>query len=90
MENSLSNATEKKQAVTQAVIFGVGLFALLFLVLKFVNGYSVMGALFISGVTAVLAAITWGIVSHYLKKSWLVVSRAELQIQFLIGISNSK
>jgi len=68
MENSLSNATEKKQAVTQAVIFGVGLFALLFLVLKFVNGYSVMGALFISGVTAVLAAITWGIVSHYLKK----------------------
>ena len=68
MENSLSNATEKKQAVTQAVIFGVGLFALLFLVLKFVNGYSAMGALFISGVTAVLAAITWGIVSHYLKK----------------------
>ena len=68
MENSLSNASEKKQAVTQAVIFGVGLFALLFLVLKFVNGYSVMGALFISGVTAVLAAITWGIVSHYLKK----------------------
>jgi hypothetical protein len=68
MENSLSNATAKKQAVTQAVIFGVGLFALLFLVLKFVNGYSVMGALFISGVTAVLAAITWGIVSHYLKK----------------------
>ena len=68
MENSLSNATAKKQAVTQAVIFGVGLFALLFLALKFVNGYSAMGALFISGVTAVLAAITWGIVSHYLKK----------------------
>ena len=68
MENSLSNASEKKQAVTQAIIFGVGLFALLFLVLKFVNDYSVMGALFISGVTAVLAAITWGIVSHYLKK----------------------
>ena len=68
MENSLSNASEKRQAVTQAVIFGVGLFALLFLVLKFVNDYSVMGALFISGVTAVLAAITWGIVSHYLKK----------------------
>ena len=68
MENSLSNATAKKQAVTQVVIFGVGLFALLFLVLKFVNGYSAMGALFISGVTAVLAAITWGIVSHYLKK----------------------
>ena len=68
MENSLSNATAKKQAVTQAVIFGVGLFALLFLVLKFVNGYSAMGALFISGVTAVLAAITCGIVSHYLKK----------------------
>lgn len=68
MENSLSNASEKKQAVTQAVIFGVGLFALFFLVLKFVNGYSAMGALFISGVTAVLAAITWGIVSHYLKK----------------------
>jgi len=68
MGHSLSNASEKKQAVTQAVIFGVGLFALLFLVLKFVNGYSVMGALFISGVTAVLAAITWGIVSHYLKK----------------------
>ena len=68
MENSLSNASEKKQAVTQAVIFGVGLFALLFLALKFVNGYSAMGALFISGVTAVLAAITWGIVSHYLKK----------------------
>ena len=61
MGHSLSNAT-------QAVIFGVGLFALLFLVLKFVNGYSAMGALFISGVTAVLAAITWGIVSHYLKK----------------------
>ena len=68
MGHSLSNASEKKQAVTQAVIFGVGLFALFFLVLKFVNGYSVMGALFISGVTAVLAAITWGIVSHYLKK----------------------
>lgn len=68
MGHSLSNATEKKQAVKQAVIFGVGLFALLFLVLKFVNGYSAMGALFISGVTAVLAAITWGIVSHYLKK----------------------
>ena len=68
MGHSLSNASEKKQAVTQAVIFGVGLFALFFLVLMFVNGYSVMGALFISGVTAVLAAITWGIVSHYLKK----------------------
>jgi hypothetical protein len=68
MENSLSNATAKKQAVTQAIIFGVGLFALLFLALKFVNDYSAMGALFISGVTAVLAAITWGIVSHYLKK----------------------
>lgn len=68
MGHSLSNATAKKQAVTQAVIFGVGLFALLFLVLKFVNGYSAMGALFISGVTAILAAITWGIVSHYLKK----------------------
>ena len=68
MENSLSNATAKKQAVKQAVIFGVGLFALLFLALKFVNGYSAMGALFISGVTAILAAITWGIVSHYLKK----------------------
>ena len=68
MGHSLSNASEKKQAVKQAVIFGVGLFALFFLVLKFVNGYSVMGALFISGVTAVLAAITWGIVSHYLKK----------------------
>ena len=68
MENSLSNASEKKQAVIQAVIFGVGLFALLFLALKFVNDYSAMGALFISGVTAVLAAITWGIVSHYLKK----------------------
>lgn len=68
MGHLLSNATEKKQAVKQAVIFGVGLFALLFLVLKFVNGYSAMGALFISGVTAVLAAITWGIVSHYLKK----------------------
>ena len=68
MGHSLSNATAKKQAVTQAIIFGVGLFALLFLVLKFVNGYSAMGALFISGVTAILAAITWGIVSHYLKK----------------------
>ena len=68
MGHSLSNATAKKQAVTQAVIFGVGLFALLFLALKFVNDYSAMGALFISGVTAVLAAITWGIVSHYLKK----------------------
>ena len=68
MGHSLPNATVKKQAVTQAVIFGVGLFALLFLALKFVNGYSAMGALFISGVTAVLAAITWGIVSHYLKK----------------------
>lgn len=68
MGHSLSNASEKKQAVTQAVIFGVGLFALLFLVLMFVNDYSAMGALFISGVTAVLAAITWGIVSHYLKK----------------------
>ena len=68
MGHSLSNATAKKQAVTQAIIFGVGLFALLFLALMFVNGYSVMGALFISGVTAVLAAITWGIVSHYLKK----------------------
>lgn len=68
MGHSLSNATAKKQAVTQAVIFGLGLFALLFLVLKFVNGYSAMGALFISGVTAILAAITWGIVSHYLKK----------------------
>ena len=68
MGHSLSNTSEKKQAVTQAIIFGVGLFALLFLVLMFVNGYSAMGALFISGVTAVLAAITWGIVSHYLKK----------------------
>ena len=68
MGHSLSNASEKKQAVKQAVIFGVGLFALFFLVLMFVNGYSVMGALFISGVAAVLAAITWGIVSHYLKK----------------------
>ena len=68
MENSSSNTFTKKQAVTQAVIFGVGLFALLFLALKFVNGYSAMGVLFISGVTAVLAAITWGIVSHYLKK----------------------
>ena len=68
MGHSLSNATAKKQTVTQAVIFGLGLFALLFLVLKFINGYSAMGALFISGVTAILAAITWGIVSHYLKK----------------------
>lgn len=68
MGHSLPNASEKKQIITQAVIFGVGLFALFFLVLKFVNGYSAMGALFISGVTAVLAAITWGIVSHYLKK----------------------
>lgn len=68
MGHSLSNATAKKQTVTQAVIFGLGLFALLFLVLKFVNGYSAMGALFISGVTAILAAITWRIVSHYLKK----------------------
>ena len=68
MGHSLSNATAKKQTVTQAVIFGLGLFALLFLVLKFVNGYSAIGALFISGVTAILAAITWGIVSHYLKK----------------------
>ena len=68
MGHSLSNATQKKQIITQAVIFGVGLFALFFLVLMFVNGYSVMGAIFISGVTAVLAAITWGIVSHYLKK----------------------
>ena len=68
MGHSLSNVTQKKQIITQAVIFGVGLFALFFLVLMFVNGYSVMGALFISGVTAVLAAITWGIVSHYLKK----------------------
>ena len=68
MGHSLSNASEKKQAVTQAIIFGIGLFALLFLALKFVNDYSAMGALFISGVTAVLAAITWGVVSHYLKK----------------------
>nr|WP_311459835.1 hypothetical protein [uncultured Capnocytophaga sp.] len=68
MGHSLSNVTQKKQIITQAVIFGVGLFALFFLVLMFVNGYSAMGALFISGVTAVLAAITWGIVSHYLKK----------------------
>lgn len=68
MGHLLSNATAKKQTVTQAVIFGLGLFALLFLVLKFVNGYSAMGALFIFGVTAILAAITWGIVSHYLKK----------------------
>ena len=68
MGHSLSNATQKNQIITQAVIFGVGLFALFFLVLMFVNGYSAMGALFISGVTAVLAVITWGIVSHYLKK----------------------
>ena len=68
MGHSLSNATQKKQIITQAVIFGVGLFALFFLVLMFVNGYSAMGALFIFGITAVLAAITWGIVSHYLKK----------------------
>ena len=68
MGHSLSNTSTKKQIITQAVIFGVGLFALFFLVLMFVNGYSVMGALFISGVTAILAAITWGIVSHYLKK----------------------
>ena len=68
MGHSLSNATQKKQIIKQAVIFGVGLFALFFLVLMFVNGYSAMGALFISGVTAVLAVITWGIVSHYLKK----------------------
>ena len=68
MGHSLSNATAKKQTVTQAVIFGLGLFALLFLVLKFVNGYSVMGALFISGVTAVLAAITWGIVINEKRK----------------------
>ena len=68
MENSLSNATQKKQIITQAVIFGVGLFALFFLVLMFVNGYSAMGALFISGVTAVLAAITWGIVINEKRK----------------------
>ena len=68
MGHSLSNATQKKQIITQAVIFDVGLFALFFLVLMFVNGYSAIGALFISGVTAVLATITWGIVSHYLKK----------------------
>ena len=68
MGHSLSNATAKKQTVTQAVIFGLGLFALLFLVLKFVNGYSAMGALFISGVTAVLAAITWGIVINEKRK----------------------
>ena len=68
MGHSLSNTSTKKLIITQAVIFGVGLFALFFLVLMFVNGYSAMGALFISGVTAVLAAITWGIVSHYLKK----------------------
>ena len=68
MGHSLSNATAKKQTVTQAVIFGLGLFALLFLVLKFVNGYSAMGALFISGVTAVLAAITWGIMINEKRK----------------------
>ena len=68
MGHSLSNATQKKQIITQAVIFGVGLFALFFLVLMFVNGYSVMGALFISGVTAVLAAITWGIVINAKRK----------------------
>ena len=68
MGHSLPNATVKKQAVTQAVIFGVGLFALFFLVLMFVNGYSAMGALFISGVTAVLAAITWGIVINEKRK----------------------
>ena len=68
MGHSLSNATAKKQTVTQAVIFGLGLFALLFLVLKFVNGYSAMGALFISGVTAILAAITWGIVINEKRK----------------------
>ena len=68
MGPSLSNATQKKQIITQAVIFGVGLFALFFLVLMFVNGYSAMGALFISGVTAVLAAITWGIVINEKRK----------------------
>ena len=68
MGHSLSNATQKKQIITQAVIFGVGLFALFFLVLMFVNGYSVMGALFISGVTAGLAAITWGIVINEKRK----------------------
>ncbi|WP_298822942.1 hypothetical protein [uncultured Capnocytophaga sp.] len=68
MGHSLSNTTQKKQIITQAVIFGVGLFALFFLVLMFVNGYSVMGALFISGVTAVLAAITWGIVINEKRK----------------------
>ena len=68
MGHSLSNVTQKKQIITQAVIFGVGLFALFFLVLMFVNGYSVMGALFISGVTAVLAAITWGIVINEKRK----------------------
>ena len=68
MGHSLSNVTQKKQIITQAVIFGVGLFALFFLVLMFVNGYSAMGALFISGVTAVLAAITWGIVINEKRK----------------------
>jgi len=68
MGHSLSNTSTKKQIITQAVIFGVGLFALFFLVLMFVNGYSVMGALFISGVTAVLAAITWGIVINEKRK----------------------
>ena len=37
MGHSLSNATAKKQTVTQAVIFGLGLFALIFLVIKFFN-----------------------------------------------------
>ena len=68
MGHSLSNTSTKKQIITQAVIFGVGLFVLFFLVLMFVNGYSVMGALFISGVTAVLAAITWGIVINEKRK----------------------
>ena len=68
MGHSLSNTSTKKQIITQAVIFGVGLFALFFLVLMFVNGYSVMGALFISGVTAILAAITWGIVINEKRK----------------------
>ena len=68
MGHSLSNATQKKQIITQAVIFGLGLFALFFLALMFVNGYSAMGALFISGVTAVLAAITWGIVINEKRK----------------------
>ena len=68
MGHSLSNTSTKKQIITQAVIFGVGLFALLFLALKFVNGYSAMGALFISGVTAVLTAITWGIVINEKRK----------------------